>query len=160
VKAQTIFAVGATVVVAAVIAVGLFLNGNPAEVRRQRLDEQRISDLNALSSAVDATLQSGGALPASLAELGRDRRWTFLRDRDPVTGEPYEYRTTGARSYELCATFDTSSSPGAARLAPVGFLALGIPATPRSQDAAGFWDHGPGRHCFMFTAAAVPQSPR
>jgi len=133
-KPQTLFVAGATVAVVAVIAVGLVLNGPPAEVRRQRLDEQRIAHLTAISHAVDAIWRADRRLPENLDVLGHDARFRYVRPRDPVTGEAYEYRVTGAQSYELCANFDTTGT-----------------GTDSAPDVP-FWNHGPGRHCFMFTA--------
>jgi hypothetical protein len=136
-KAQTLFVAGATIAVVAVIVVGLILNGPPAEVRRQRLDEQRIAHLTAISHAVDTVWRADRRLPESLDVLGRDARFRYVRPRDPVTGEAYEYRVTGAQSYELCANFDTTGT-----------------STDSAPDVP-FWNHGPGRHCFAFTAATV-----
>ena len=135
-KPQTLFVAGATIAVVAVIAVGLVLNGPPAEVRRQRLDEQRIAHLTAISHAVDTLWRADRRLPENLDMLGRDARFRYVRPSDPVTGAAYEYRVTGAQSYELCAVFDTTG-------------------TSDSAPGVAFWNHGPGRHCFAFTAATV-----
>lgn len=48
---------------------------------------------------------------------------------DPVTREPYEYRITGPRRFEVCATFDRPSRP---------------------ELAGDFWFHEAGRRCFSF----------
>ena len=133
---QTLFAAGASIVVLAVVTIGLYLNGSPLDVRRERLDQQRVSDLRAISNALDQTARSpGGALPAALSGLDRDERWAYLRTRDAVTGETYEYRVTGDRSYELCAQFDAAGAGTAYETSPEN----------------SFWQHAAGRHCFAFT---------
>jgi hypothetical protein len=48
---------------------------------------------------------------------------------DPVSDEPYEYRTTGPLEFELCAVFDRPSRP---------------------ELAGDFWFHDAGRRCFAF----------
>jgi hypothetical protein len=156
VSPQTLFAVGASIVVAAVIAVGLFLNGNPAEVRRQRLDEQRISDLQSLSSAINGHFETQRRLPASLAELDRRLQWRYVRDRDPATGQPYEYRATGEQSYQLCATFETEGNFTGYGLASVGFR----PGITTEQYLPQTWDHGAGRNCFPFDVTPNPAPTR
>lgn len=121
------------VVVAAVIA-GLWLIGSPAEQRQQRLDERRVSDLEQLSQAVYWHRNQRRALPASTSDLVNGRRLSRL-PFDPSTEEPYEYRVTGERRFELCAVFATPS---------------------RSEDAKDFWHHEAGRHCYEFD---VPDPP-
>ena len=57
--------------------------------------------------------------------------------RDPATAEPYEYRTTGEKSYELCAFFDREDERPEER--------------SRSELLASserFWTHDSGRVCF------------
>ena len=121
------------VVVAAVIA-GLWLIGSPADQRQQRLDERRVSDLEQLSQAVYRHRNERRALPASTSELVNGRRLSRL-PFDPSTEEPYEYRVTGERQFELCAVFARPSRP---------------------EDAKDFWQHGAGRHCYEFD---VPEPP-
>jgi hypothetical protein len=154
-SAHTLFAAGATVTVVAVVAVGLFLNGNPAEVRRQRLDEQRISDLRALSNAVDAYTLRQQRLPENLAALEPEERFSFVRSVDLATGQPYEYRVTSERTYELCASFDTTGGAGSFYVRTSLFGGVAIQGANPS-----FWDHGPGRHCFEFTARLTQPAQR
>ena len=52
---------------------------------------------------------------------------------DASTG-PYEYRTTGSQTYELCATFERESRGTEAAI------------------AEGFWSHAAGRRCYPLKA--------
>ena len=87
--------------------------------------------------------QEQGALPPSLAVLG-SQPGIRLSIADPVTGAPYEYAATGARTYRLCARFSTDT-------------ALQAPNDYPSSDA--HWAHGIGRHCFDRTAATATGLP-
>jgi hypothetical protein len=118
---------GAALVVAAALAGGLVLTGSPAEARLERLDARRIGDLQRISRLVDAYWRGHGRLPGSLGEIGPE---PGAAGRDPVTGQPYEFRATGETRYELCAIFARRS------------------AAERSEVEPEFWAHGEGRTCF------------
>ena len=125
------------VVVGAVIA-GLWLIGSPTEQRQQRLDARRVSDLVQLSQAVYRHRNERRALPGSTSDLVDGRRLSRLPS-DPSTEEPYEYRVTGERQFELCAVFARPS---------------------RSEDAQDFWHHEAGRHCYEFDVPDPPAGVR
>ena len=128
------------VVVADAIAGGFYIIGPPGEARLHRLDNQRVSDLRELSSAVNVywtrKRQLPGSLDATMAELygGRPRV-------DPATAEPYGYRAIDGNRYELCAVFDRASQDGTA--------AGGTP----------FWSHTSGRQCFALDAKDLTKDP-
>ena len=113
----------ALVVVAAAVTGGLWLTGSPAEARLVRLDDRRIEDLRRISNLVDVYWRRHRRLPGSLAEVGSE---PGAAGRDPITDQPYEFRATGARQYELCAVFDRKS------------------VKPEWSS----WSHGAGRTCF------------
>lgn len=119
----------ATVVVAAAVAAGVFLLRAPSEERTLRLDERRVADLTALSSAVDVYWARQQRLPASLEELASEPvgRLDLV---DPVTRTPYEYRLLDERAYEVCATFERDSAASD----------RGVPLRT--------WAHRAGRQCF------------
>ena len=124
----------ATVAVVGAVAVGVFLLGSPSEERTRRLDERRVSDLGALSSAVDVYWTRHQKLPASLDEL-RSEPVGRLDLQDPSSGRSYEYRALAERSYEVCAVFERDS------------------ATQDRPVLDGVWAHRAGRQCF-------PREPR
>ena len=117
----------AACVVGGAVTVGMFLTGSPAEARFERLDQQRVEDLQRISRHVDAYWRSHRRLPGSLAEVGSE---PGAAGRDPVTGQPYDFRATGERHYEVCAVFARASAQ-----------------RPRGIEP-DFWGHGGGRKCF------------
>jgi hypothetical protein len=119
-----------------VVGAGLYLGGLPAEQRDLRLDEKRLADLALLVQVIDRKWRDTGQLPVSLEELADGQRLSRL-PRDPLSGEPYAYRVTGERSYQLCALFDRASE---------------------QRETDDFWYHGAGGQCFQFTADAEPGS--
>jgi hypothetical protein len=138
---------GRTLLLGAVVAGVVFALGaalwvldSPAEERRRRLDEERSTDLHRTADAVDGYWTRKGKLPADLAAVAE---WRGLDGppADPVTEEPYEYRVTGADTYELCATFAAESPGREIRWA--------------REEHAVFWRHPAGRHCFELEAREV-----
>ena len=81
---------------------GVALVGTPAEQRLIALDKKRVGDLNRLGNAVRRYQTRNGDLPENLAEISAE--WV-AHIGDPVTGEPYTYRVTGERTFQLCAVF-------------------------------------------------------
>ena len=90
------------------IILGFFIIGSPAEQRDRRFDEERASDLQVLQSQIINYWIQKEALPAELDNL-KDSISGFAPPEDPATDLPYEYYVTGDLSFELCATFKTSS---------------------------------------------------
>ena len=139
VSPTTLFATLATIIVLAAIGVGFFLNGGPAEVRARRFDQQRVSDLLGISGAVRNYRLSHDSVPKTLETMQQGGGYAYVSLRDPETRVPYEYRTSGDSSFELCAQFETSVDEKSQ------------PATP------AFWNHPSGRHCFSLDAPARRQ---
>jgi hypothetical protein len=52
-------------------------------------------------------------------------------------GRAYEYRVTGGRTYELCATFQRDSNGQS------------------GTQSGHFWTHGPGRQCFQLETKEI-----
>ena len=125
-RALRVTTVGAVAVVA---LAGLPAAGTPSAERARRLDERRVEDLRALSDAANVYVQRHSRLPGTLQELSSEGGLDVTA-LGRETG-PYEYRATGDRSYELCATFQRPS--------PAGQRLSGDP----------FWAHGAGRQCFQ-----------
>lgn len=137
-SAGRIFVIGSTALVVAVVLVGVFLTGSPRQARMHSLDRQRVEALTQLSGAIISYHRDHAALPASLGEAARAEAGIATADlTDPETGAPYEYRTTGADAYELCARFEG----------------------PSAADEDLRWKHGSGRACFAFAAPPLRPSP-
>ena len=129
--------VGVTVVVLAAVIGGIILLDSPAQERLRRLDERRVDDLHQLAYGVDIYWTREGHLPASLAELSEEER--IVRDlADPATGQPYEFRVLGDKTFELCAVFARDSGTDG-----------------RDFPGRSFWLHGPGRQCFQLEVQDV-----
>ena len=130
------------VVAAVLVVVGaaLMVLDSPAEERRKRLDGRRVDDLHEIAEAVDAYWSRKGALPPDLETLEGWEGFDLPRS-DPETEEPYEYRTTGEATYELCATFATEAPGEEAHWARRGHRLL--------------WHHPEGEHCFELEAEEV-----
>jgi hypothetical protein len=127
-----IAAAAATVVVVAAVGAGVLLLRAPSEERTLRLDERRVADLVALSSAVDVYWSRLQRLPASVEELVSEPVGQ-LDLVDPVSKAVYEYRPIDPRSYEVCATFERDS------------------ATNDRGAPDRVWAHRAGRQCFRRT---------
>ena len=141
-----IFAVVAGAAVLAAIFVGLMIIGPPATVRAQRLDEQRVRNLQAIATSVNGYQRAHGTLPDSLEAIQKTGEPTYWRLKDPETGLPYEYRVKDAFSYELCAQFDAPSDDT---------VAARTDAISPFRDQ--FWNHKQGRQCFSIEARAPKQ---
>ncbi len=136
-----LFASAATLVVVSTIAWGFFLVGSPASRRLERLDEQRLDDLQTIAREVQAMVQDPNnsgklreALPKTLEEAARRARNEKINLSDPESGEAYRYRATSETTYELCATFTGQ----------------------RDSDASVFWNHPAGEHCFKIDVLDPP----
>jgi hypothetical protein len=124
--------VGSVLVVAFSVATGVQMLRSPFGERPPSDDDRRIADLAAITRAIDEYVAYGGTLPGELEDLTPTlvRR---SRTRDPDSEDPYEYRVTGPRAFELCAEFDDDDP---------------------SPEAGERWRHDEGRHCFALEAAA------
>ena len=105
-RSQFLFAASASVLVIAAVIAGLVVNGSPNTVRAQKLDAQRIADMERISSSVSGYWKERNSLPEALRDL--QKADPYIRMSDVETGSAYEYRKTGPMSYELCARFDAA----------------------------------------------------
>ena len=127
-----------SIAIVAVIVAGFFIVGSPAHQRALRFDAERVEDLNSLQFQVIEHWRTKEALPESLDEL-HDDIGGYTAPTDPSTKQPYDYTVTGELSFELCATFETSSER-------------------YDTDTRGYnpgylksWKHGQGYECFERT---------
>ncbi len=139
-----VFAGLISAMVGGAIVGGLFLAGSPGEARLTRLDDRRKVDLQMISRATDFYWSQKQELPLDLEQLSRERGVRIRAILDPGSGEPYEYRILGEKSYELCAVFDLEDQSPEERY-------------PRESIVSGerFWTHGVGRVCFPVEAMAL-----
>jgi Domain of unknown function (DUF5671) len=114
-----IFSAAATVAVVLVIALGFFHLGTPSFQRLLEGDRRRVQDLRAIMSAIN----NRKSVPPTLRDIG-------IVSTDPVTKQPYEFRSMGGDRYQVCATFAAKSE----------------------NDVDTFWNHPAGRHCYEMLA--------
>lgn len=141
-------AIAVSVVMLAAVVAGLFVAGSPSQERARQYDQRRVSDLQTAANAIDQYWTRTKKLPESLEELTGKREYYVSSILDPRTGDPYGYRATGEKTYELCATFE---------LEDVADEALAKPRSPYPYpEGTDFWRHGAGRVCFSFEAQTIP----
>jgi len=131
---KVVLSIAAAVALGSIIA-GVILVGGPAEGRIERLDDERVEDLQGIMRAVDRFWKDHERLPETLEELAEDPR-AGANTLDPASAEAYEYAVFDEETYQLCAVFDGESRP-------------------LRRAAADFWSHSGGRHCFELS----PKSP-
>lgn len=132
--------VAVAVLAVASIVAGFFIVGTPREARLMRFDAEKVANLQQITSHITYYYQAKQALPASLEEVSSSVTFGEGVPVDPETGEAYVYRTTGARSFELCATFNAES-----RLSDTARATMPVKGAPEN------WDHAAGEVCFERT---------
>ncbi|MDP6446075.1 MAG: hypothetical protein QF805_19965 [Pirellulaceae bacterium] len=140
-KTHLIFTVVSSLVVVGAIVCGVFVVGSPAAARKQRFDQQRLSNLQTIFREVQSLCHDPDikdelkrTLPATLDELKSQARTERISLTDPETGERYSYSVKNATTYELCATFTLK----------------------RDSDTDVYWNHPAGKHCFTVNALDPP----
>ncbi len=100
---RNIYRIAALVIIVGSIVWGFMVLGSPHTQRLYKYDEQKVNDLMMIHSEVMNYYSMRGALPESLADLNQAY---YLPKADPQTSKPYEYKKTGALTYDLCAEFN------------------------------------------------------
>jgi len=142
-----LFVQGVVSIVSIAIVAGFFIAGSPQAARERQFDERRVSDLQSIQWQIINYWQSKEALPQTLGDLRDDIRG-FVPPIDPETRQPYEYRTTGHLSFELCAVFKTLSIEGGVG---VERRPVAAPLEPYPVKGLEIWAHKEGRTCFQRT---------
>jgi hypothetical protein len=109
-KVPKILAYLLSLIVLVSIAAGFFIVGTPGEQRERRFDDDRINNLQQIQSEIINYWSQKEILPANLGEL-EDSISGFIipNDPDPREETSYEYIISDSLSFQLCATFKTSS---------------------------------------------------
>lgn len=131
-RSGTWIAGAVAVPVVATVMAALVVMGSPATQRQARFDERRVEDLQRIDTALRALHARDERLPPTLAEVAM-APGSRLGIVDPRSGQPYGYAIRGARSFRLCAVFETDT---------------GTTPPGRSRPVDADWEHGAGRHCF------------
>jgi len=138
------FAAAVVILILAAVSGSFALMGSPSTQRALRFDERRVGDLQTIQAELFNYWQRSRALPASLAEL-ENPNTGFTVPKDPKSTNAYEYRSSDALSFELCAFFDR---PQQKTFVPAD---VATPSYSRGFDGNYFWQHGAGRTCFERT---------
>jgi hypothetical protein len=143
------------IIVLAAVVGGFMTVGSPYKQRALRLDNQRINELQSIQWQVVSYWQQKEKLPATLTDL-YDPISGAVIPKDPETKKEYEYRTTGANSFELCATFSAKIDDPSGRGASYGGYGRGGMTTSIAYPDYGGginenWKHDVGRTCFTRT---------
>ncbi len=121
------------------IILGFAVLGSPATQREYKHDIQKVNNLMEISNQVSNYYAQREALPTNLDQIGV-LSYHFPK-LDPQTEKAYEYRVTGATTYELCAEFNRASQERE-------------DAYYRMYGGVS-WAHGAGRDCFEMTIDPV-----
>ncbi|MFA6039389.1 MAG: DUF5671 domain-containing protein [Candidatus Peribacteraceae bacterium] len=135
-------AIASGIVALLAVVAGFFIIGSPFYQRQLRFDNRRISDLATLQNQVVEFWINKDRLPSTVDEL-RNELQGYIPPRDPVTDQPYEYRSVSSLSFEFCAEFATEQTKEDANRTPYG--------GPYGEPQAELWAHGKGRACFTRT---------
>jgi len=142
------------IVAAGAVIGSFFIIGSPATRRAKSLDNTRVERLSSIQSAIQQYygFKSGPGhqkLPASFDQLVADANVYIAPDGliDPTTKQRFEYKVTGAKAYELCATFETVFSKDS----PDSGNSI-VPITEPASSAQRFY-HRTGRQCFPLTVS-------
>ncbi|MDP3661625.1 MAG: DUF5671 domain-containing protein [bacterium] len=135
------FIIGSLVGVLAAIVWGFLVMGSPFTVRKLRIDERRVSDLQSIQWQVVNYWQQKSRFPKTLSELA-DPLSGYTVPTDPETAQPYEF-TLGARyAFTLCANFTLQSN------AQTNSMTKPYPMPMSEGGFADNWEHSAGRACF------------
>lgn len=151
----------AAVFVLIAIVLSFTVMGSPMVQRKLRLDDRRVQDLQSIQYQIINFWQQKEKLPATLSELSTPiSGYTTPVDPEFEKGHVYEYRKTGALSFELCATFalpmpegwQEYSRGGVMPMTSGGYAEDGVSVSkPFPGGVNDSWDHEAGRTCYPRT---------
>ena len=140
----------ALLIIVATIIGAFFISGSPFRARLEKLDNQRISDLQNIQSQIVYYWQKKGAIPINLNELN-DSISGYSAPKDPETGTVYEYNGLSDLIFELCTNFSAVSPADQANRYPSEIGPMGLENYS--------WQHKAGRTCFTRTIDPVLYAP-
>lgn len=143
VSLRTPFIIGSLIGVLAAVVWGFAVMGSPFTVRKLRMDEQRVSDLQSIQWQVVNYWQQKSRFPKSLTELA-DPLSGYQVPTDPETGASYEFTLGTGYAFTLCANFALPNS-SQSRTIMMKPYPMGGDGAPEN------WEHSAGRACFERT---------
>lgn len=116
------------------IIYGFTLVGSPFDVRKEQLDQKRITDISTIQAEIGSYYYEKKVLPTTLNQVEENSTYATLNINDPETQSPYDYKAVSATSYQICATFDLATSTN----------------RPEDYNYQKEYMHPQGYHCFDF----------
>ncbi|MEK7564328.1 MAG: DUF5671 domain-containing protein [Patescibacteria group bacterium] len=131
----------AGVIVITSIIWGFAVLGSPRTQRLYKYDEQKVSDLQNISSQVANYFYDKKNLPKNLEESFGGNYYVPVLDQQ--NNKPYEYKKTSENTYELCAEFNKEINEESAK--DSAYL------NNSYYGGSASWAHSAGRYCFTRT---------
>ncbi len=136
-KKSITYGIGMAVVVMTSLVYGFMNIETPDQVRQMRLDDQQVTDLQAIQYQIENYVTLNGELPKSLEELPAAGPLPVAAEER----EPYTYELTD-KGFRLCATFAEASGEDEF-LTQIEYDEFGQPIK------GGYnWSHSAGNYCF------------
>lgn len=135
-----------TILIIMAIMYGFSSTGSPFQIRAQKFDAQRVTDITNLKYQVDNYYTTNGHLPNSIGDLSKSS-YNTGSNKDPETGKGYELKRVADSKYQICATFSTSSKD------------MKYSTTTPYSIYGNLYEHPKGYYCFDFSAPAVYNAP-
>jgi hypothetical protein len=128
-KLHKYIAITSITFVVALFVFSFFVIDSPSVARAKRIDQQTISNVQAIDSSVRNFFTQSGKLPTSVDDLTKTGFAPYLQGENNV-----EYLVENESTFKLCATFMRSDNNDK--------------DYTFSMMSAGEWKHGQGRVCF------------
>ncbi|MCU0660663.1 MAG: DUF5671 domain-containing protein [Candidatus Pacebacteria bacterium] len=143
-------AIGAVVFVLVSILVAFGVVGSPKMQRLQRIDSQKVSDLQSIQWQIINYWQQKGKLPQELSLLV-DPLSGFVLPKDPEThlGKMYTYAVIDKQTFQICADFNLQTPKIASMNSPEGGpMGATVPDTLYYPSGNENWEHDAGVFCY------------
>lgn len=95
----------AGVATAAVIA-GIAIDGGPMYARKEKRDDERMTEVNRFSVQINCLSERGNAIVMPTDFTPTDECPAEVSMKDPYTGEPYKVEPLENGKYRICAPFE------------------------------------------------------
>jgi hypothetical protein len=146
--------IGVGVVAFVVVSIigGFFIMGSPETQRTLRYDRDRINGLQSIQYEIINYYQNKQVLPESLEDMRDPLEGMGYFQRDPKTGEAYEYSVVDASApkpvFEICATFGLPSPVIDESALATDYTDYRVQQLLQENEQ---WGHEAGRTCFERT---------
>lgn len=107
-----IYFYGSLVLVAAALVSSFFFVESPLETRARKEDNAILERFDRIDNAINTYYSEQKKMPAVLEDLLKDKTFYLLKNEDitdPLTKAKFNYKVSGEKVYELCASFKTSN---------------------------------------------------